>query len=179
MHKFKNFLTLIDERIELWLLTAFYLYFVIIVIIEVIMRYVFNGSTVIGEETARHAFIWLSWIAASYVTKKRTYIRITMFENKIPLNIKYYLSIFYNLLFILFCALTFYYVLPIMKAQVEYGTLSRATQYPMWIPYLAVPFGYAMMTFRVIQNMVLDFGNWRQGLAPGESAAEGKSIPQI
>jgi hypothetical protein len=31
----------------------------------------------------------------------------------------------------------------------------------------------------VIQNMVLDFGNWRQGLAPSESAAEGKSIPQI
>jgi len=179
MHKFKNILNLIDARIELWLLTVFYLYFVVIVVIEVIMRYVFNSSTIIGEETARHAFIWLSWIAASYVVKKRTYIRITMFENKIPFNVKYYLSVFYNLLFILFCVLTFLYVLPIMKAQAAYGTLSRATQYAMWIPYLAVPVGYAMMTFRVIQNMVLDFGNWRQGLAPSESAAERKSIPQI
>ena len=176
MQNIKNFFKLFDERIELWLLTVFYLYFVIIVVIEVIMRYVFNSSTVIGEETARHAFIWLSWIAASYVVKKRTYIRITMLENKIPVRVKYYLSVFYNILFILFCILTFWYVLPIMQAQTKYGTLSRATQYAMWIPYLAVPVGYAMMLFRVIQNMFLDFGNFRQGIAPGQSLSEGKTF---
>lgn len=161
-----------DERLELWALTVFYLYFIIIVVIEVVMRYVFNSSTIIGEETARHSFIWLSWIAASYVTKKRTYIRITMFENKIPFNVKYYLSVIYNVLFIIFCILTFVYVMPIMQTQAKYGTLSRATQYPMWIPYLAVPVGYAMMMFRVIQNMVIDFKDWKKGLPAGVAAAE-------
>jgi len=174
MQTLKKILHLLDERIELWLLTIFYLYFVIIVIVEVTMRYVFNSSTIIGEETARHAFIWLSWIAASYVVKKRIYIRISLIDEKISTSTKYYFSIFYNILFIIFCVLTFWYVLPIMKAQAQYGTLSRAAQYAMWIPYLAVPVGYAMMLFRVIQNMFLDYGNFQKGLAPGETISDAK-----
>jgi len=56
----RRVLKILDERIENWLITIFYTYFIIIIVLEVTLRYGFNKSTIIGEETARHSFIWLS-----------------------------------------------------------------------------------------------------------------------
>ncbi len=154
---------ILDERLENWMITVFYSYFIVIIVLEVVLRYGFNKSTIIGEETARHAFIWLSWVAASVAVKKRIHIKIAYLEHKVSRNKQYYLNFLYNGLFILFCAISIFYVIPIMRDQVEYETLSRAAQYPMWIPYLSVPFGYGMMIFRTVQNIIVDINDMKAG----------------
>jgi TRAP-type C4-dicarboxylate transport system permease small subunit len=159
----KKVYRILDERLENWMITVFYTYFIVIIVLEVTLRYGFNKSTIIGEETARHAFIWLSWIAASVAVKKRIHIKIAYLENKVSRLNQFKLNFLYNGLFILFCIISIGYVWPTMQTQVEYGTLSRAAQYPMWIPYLAVPFGYGMMIFRTVQNILVDITDMKAG----------------
>lgn len=158
-----KFFKLLDEKLEYWMITIFYSYFIFIIIIEVVLRYGVNTSTVVGEETARHAFIWLSWVAASMAVKKRIHIKIAFLENKVSSKRQFQLNFLYNILFIIFCAISIRYVIPIMKAQVAYETLSRAAQIPMWIPYLSIPFGYGMMILRVVQNMIIDYKDMKAG----------------
>ena len=154
---------ILDERVENWLITIFYTYFILIVVLEVTLRYGFNRSTIIGEETARHAFIWLSWVAASLATKKRIHIKIKYLEDKVSARTQYVLNFIYNGLFILFCIISISYVIPIIRSQIEYETLSRAAQYPMFIIYLSIPFGYGMMIYRVIENIIIDIKDMKAG----------------
>lgn len=163
MKKVSGFFKLLDERLENWMITVFYSYFIFIIIIEVILRYGMNMSTVVGEETARHAFIWLSWVAASVCVKKRIHIKITFLEHKVSQKRQFQLNFLHNFMFILFCVISIRYVIPIMQTQVAYETLSRAAQIPMWIPYISVPFGYSMMIYRVIQNMIIDYKDMKAG----------------
>jgi len=156
-------LKILDERVEDWLITIFYSYFIVIVVLEVTLRYGFNKSTIIGEETARHAFIWLSWVAASLAVRKRIHIKITYLENKVSQRTQYVLNFIYNGLFILFCIISIIYVIPIIRTQIEYETLSRAAQYPMFIIYLSIPFGYGMMIYRVIENIIIDIKDMKAG----------------
>ena len=158
-------LKILDEKVEGWLITIFYTYFIVIVVLEVTMRYGLNKSTIIGEETARHAFIWLSWVAASLAVRKRIHIKITYLENKVSQRTQYVLNFIYNSLFILFCMISIGYVIPIIQTQIEYETLSRAAQYPMFIIYLSIPFGYGMMIYRVIQNIIIDIKDMKSGNA--------------
>ena len=159
----KKVYRILDERLENWMITVFYTYFIVIIVLEVTLRYGFNKSTIIGEETARHAFIWLSWIAASVAVKKRIHIKIAYLEHKVSRIKQYYLNFLYNGLFILFCIISIAFVIPIMRDQIEFETLSRAAQYPMWIPYLSVPLGYSLMIFRVVQNIIIDVKDLKAG----------------
>lgn len=163
MRKLKAALAFLDENLEYFLIVVFYSYFVIVVVVEVVLRYGFNSSLLIAEETARYAFIWLAWIAASLATRKRLHISIQVFEERQSRNTQFGLSFVYNLLFILLCVYGIRYVLPIIQSQFDYGTLSRAAQLPMFLVYLAVPLGYALMVLRVIQNMVIDYLDFRAG----------------
>lgn len=159
----RRFLGFLDDKLEYGLIITFYTYFIVIIVLEVTLRYGFNKSTIIGEETARHAYIWLSWIAASLAAKYRIHIKITYVEHQVSQRTQYYLNYFYNILFIFFCYYGIKYVLPIMQTQYQYKTLSRAAQYPMFIIYLSIPLGYGLMIFRVIQNMVIDYRDMKAG----------------
>jgi TRAP-type C4-dicarboxylate transport system permease small subunit len=153
----------LDEYTEFVLIVLFYSYFIFIIVLEVILRYGFNTSTIIGEETARHAFIWLSWIAASLAAKKRIHISVAVIEQHFSRNWQYAMNYFYNVLFVVLCSFGIFYVLPIIQTQIQYETLSRAARYPMYIVYLAIPIGYGLMIVRVVQNMVIDYRDFKAG----------------
>lgn len=170
MKALKQIINILDNNLENWIIFVFYIYFIFIVLLEVTMRYGFNASTVIGEETARHAFIWLSWVAASAAVKKRMHIKIAFLELRVSNKSQYILNFVYNALFIIFCILTIYYVIPIIQSQISYDTLSRAAQYPMWIPYLSIPFGFGLMVIRVVQNIIVDIQDMRKNI-PIQSGA--------
>jgi len=102
-------------------------------------------------------------VAASQAVRKRIHIKINYLENKASQGTRYILNFIYNGLFILFCIISIAYVVPIIQSQIGYETLSRAAQYPMFIIYLSIPFGYGMMIYRVIQNIFIDIKDMKAG----------------
>ena len=53
------------QQLERWLITLFYGYFCLIIVVEVVRRYVFGSSSNWGEMSARYAFVYLVYIAAA------------------------------------------------------------------------------------------------------------------
>lgn len=163
MSNAKAIIHFFDEYVEYVLIVLLYSYFIIIIVLEVILRYGFNSSTIIGEETARYAFIWLAWIAASLAAKKRIHISVAVIEQHFSRKWQYAMNYFYNAFFIIFCSFGIFYVLPIIQTQFQYETLSRAAQIPMYLVYLAIPIGYGLMIARVVQNMIIDYRDFKAG----------------
>jgi C4-dicarboxylate transporter, DctQ subunit len=153
----------LDDYAERALVFVFYSYFVLIILVEVVMRNLFNTSLHIGDETARHAFIWLTWIAASIAVKKRLHVSIGLLIDRLSRRGQFYLNFFHSALFALFCLYGLRYVAPVIQAQVEFGTLAVITGYPLYFAYFAIPVGYALMIIRIVQNFVIDIVDLRAG----------------
>ncbi|MEO7852257.1 MAG: TRAP transporter small permease subunit, partial [Rubrivivax sp.] len=60
---------------ERWAMLVFYSFCCIVIVQEVVRRYVLNYSSAWGEEAARFAFIYLGWIGAAYAVRERAHIR--------------------------------------------------------------------------------------------------------
>ena len=73
-----------DKNGERWLLLVFYAFVVTVIFVEVIRRFVFQYSSIWGEETARYAFIYLVWIGAAAAVKDRAHIRIDIIFKFLP-----------------------------------------------------------------------------------------------
>lgn len=167
----RHVVRLVDDYAEYAMIVVLYGYFVSVIIIEIVLRYLFNMTTGIGEETARHAFIWLSWIAASLAAKKRIHISINLFYANMSYRGQAAMTLINNVLFICLATVVVYYTLSIMSDQFAYGTLSRAARYPMYLAYLGIPLGYLMMIGRLVQNVVADLAAYQRGEPPQQGGA--------
>jgi TRAP-type C4-dicarboxylate transport system permease small subunit len=163
MSRMRRTFSYIDEHAEEAIIVVIFSYFIFIIVLEVTLRYVFNSSTLWGEETASHAFVWISWIAASQAAKKRLHISISVIDRYLSERAKFAMAYFYNGLFILLCLLGIRYVWTFIDIYYRYDTRAVAARYPMYWVYAAVPIGYCLMIYRVAQNMLIDYRDMKAG----------------
>ena len=62
----RKILSLIEEKLEEYFLVISMIAMVVIIFLQVVMRYVFNNSLTWSEEIARYIFLWQIWIGVSY-----------------------------------------------------------------------------------------------------------------
>lgn len=148
----KKILQNLDEYFLMMMLSSSTL----LIFFQVIMRYVFKNSLYWSEELARYMYVWQTWVAASYAVKKGRHLRISSAVDKINgrkrvliellvISLWFAFSIFLCIKGIELCSLIF--------AQ---GQRSSAINLPMWLAYMAVPTGAALMAFRLIQQFFLN-----------------------
>ena len=76
------------NKFEEIFLVILLLVMVVLIFVQVVMRYCFNSSLSWSEELARILFIWVSWIGISLGQKKGEHIKITMVTDKLKGNAK-------------------------------------------------------------------------------------------
>ncbi|WP_206458168.1 TRAP transporter small permease [Anaerovorax sp. IOR16] len=148
-----NRLKKIDDNLEEYFLVATISISVIVIFLQVIMRYVFKASLPWSEEFARCLFLWQIWVGAAYAAKHSRHLRAEVLKS--ITNKKYHN---YIELIALIIWLGFAIFLTIKGAQVvqmigRMKQLSPAMRMPMVIPYLSVPVGSVLMVYRLIQNL--------------------------
>ena len=62
-------LSRIADKLEEYFLVFCLGFMVLLVFVQVVMRYIFQNSLSWSEELARYLFLWLSWIGASYAVR--------------------------------------------------------------------------------------------------------------
>ncbi len=127
---------------------------VILVFLQVIMRYVFNNSLTWTEELARYMFIWVSWLGISIGAQRNEHITIDVVVDRFKGKARIAILTFADLctLAILF-ALAYFGV--ILTGQIfGFGTVSTVLKIPMWIIYVCLPVSCALMMVRVAAKMI-------------------------
>lgn len=153
----------IDRNLERWALLVFYVMLVATMFIEVIRREVFSYSSIWGEEIVRYSFIYLAWIGAAAAVKERGHIRIDVLLHYLGKRMKTLLYIFGDLVMLAVAVVAFYYSYETAHIAQKFGNVTHGLRIGQVWFLAAVPIGFAMVIFRLIQSLLRDIKDLRNG----------------
>jgi len=160
---FRNILHKIDENGERYLLLPLYAMIVITIFMEVFRRFVLSYSSIWAEEVTRYAFIYVSWIGASAAIKERAHIRIDLILPLVGNRGKALIMIFGDLVTIVLAVLAFWWSLESVLVSIKFGSVTHGLRINLAWFLAAVPLGFAMMLFRLVQSIIRDVSDLRAG----------------
>ncbi len=154
---------LLNENAERWALLVFYLMLVITMAVEVLRREIFAYSSIWGEEVVRYAFIYLAWIGAAAAVRERAHIRIDVLFNYVSSRVKAILYIFGDLVMLGVALLAVYWSWETVTVSWQFGSVSHGLRVSMVWFLMAVPIGFGLMIFRLLQSLHRDIADLRAG----------------
>ena len=153
----------VDRNGERWLLLVFYVMLVGTMFIEVVRREVFSYSSIWGEEMVRYSFIYLAWIGAAAAVKERGHIRIDVIMHYVPRRLKALLYIFGDLVMFVVAVVALYWSWESVHVSWKFGSVTHGLRISQTYFLFAVPFGFALVMFRLIQSFLRDINDLRNG----------------
>ncbi len=159
----------IDRNGERYLLLIFYMVIVLSVTVEVLRRFVLSYSSPWGEEGARYAFIYLVWIGAAAGVRHRNHLRIDILLHLLPPRAQGALHLVGDVATLVLAVIAIYWSIGPIATSLTYGSVTAGLRISeVWF-LAAVPLGFAMMIFRLLQNMAGDWSDLRHGRTVRES----------
>jgi len=161
--KAKTIFQMIDQDGERWLLLPLYALIVILIFTEVFRRFVLSYSSIWAEEVARYAFIYVSWIGASAAIKERAHIRIDVILQFLSERARGIVMIFGDIVTLVLAVAAIYWSLHSVMTSIHFGSVTHGLRISLAWFLAAVPLGFAMMMFRLIQSLKRDFSDVMAG----------------
>ena len=158
-----EFLRRLDRDAERWALLVFYVMLVITMAIEVLRREIFAYSSIWGEEIVRYSFIYLAWIGAAAAVKERAHIRIDVIIHYLSPRMKALIYIFGDLVMLVVAVIALYWSFETVHVSWKFGSVSHGLRISMVWFLMAVPAGFALMIWRLLQSLRRDFRSLRDG----------------
>ena len=129
-----------------------YSYFCLIIMIEVIRRYVFGDSSAWGEMTARYAFVYMTYIAVAESVRQKKHIRVDLIDRLVSVKKLKWIKIYSDFLTVVISVLVIYYSIELMKLQIMVGIVMTAADINMAFAQAALPLGWGLILIRLAQN---------------------------
>ena len=141
-------------KITLRLGCVFIFIMALVLILQVILRYVFNSGIASADEIAKYSIIWAVCLTGNVLIKEDSLIKVDFLDHMWPEKFIKMRDTFYQILIIV---LLFFLVTEGWKQALE-GLNSKITSMDIaWFyPYLAVPVGALLMLFQSVY-IVLNF----------------------
>jgi len=155
VEKMKKILSFLDDNLEAIFISIMMGYFVIVTILQVVFRFVLKIPAAWTEETARYAFIWMTYVGSAYATKKSTHIRVDVLDNYVGKSGKEILWWISQLLFFVFASVVTKIGIEMLISLQTKPQTSPALKIPMQWIYACLPVGMGLTIIRLIQNFVI------------------------
>jgi C4-dicarboxylate transporter DctQ subunit len=141
----------IIDRLEEILISLLLGVATILVFSQVVARYVFNTGITWAPELVQHLFLWTVMIGASYGFKHGVHLGVDVLMKKLPQTPRRTMAlaaVVISFAFTLYMAyLSIFYVHDAYKMNL----ITVDMQIPLWIPNLALPFGFTLISIRLVQ----------------------------
>lgn len=150
-----NVLRAFEKNFERYIITASLLTMSLVLIAQVVMRYVFRSPFIWSEELARYLLIWGSMMGTSLAVRESRHISVDLLPTLFgPKSYALFATIAHigNLVF---CSVMIWNAVPLIGRLRGIGQLSPSLGIPMWLIYCAVPVGFGCMAIRTIQALWL------------------------
>lgn len=109
----------------------------------VFYRFVLHDPIPWSEEAARYMMAWVTFLGAGYAMGKGRHIGVTMFVEKLPETLRRKVTFAAEIIIMVFLAAVTVQGIKLMVSL--WSQTSPAMDFPMWIPYLAIPVGSVYM----------------------------------
>jgi C4-dicarboxylate transporter DctQ subunit len=122
--------------------------------VNVVARYVFNGSLTWAAELTIYLFIWSAFFGAAYCFKKDAHISVDILLEKVPPKLAKILMLFSHTVTLVFLVAVAWYGYQYLQLEIELDERSVDLDIPMWIPYSVIPLAFASAAYRVLEKIV-------------------------
>lgn len=148
----------LNENLEEKLMAISLWGIVVIMGIQIVMRYVFKSSLAWSEEVSRYLFIYMVFLGMSYGIKNGTHMRIDILEHFIP-KLKKILEVIADLSFLVFAVYMVRPGISVVQSLIKTGQTSPAAEIPMYIVYFSLLIGFILVIFRILLKYILKIVN--------------------
>lgn len=145
----------LNDNIEEFLMAILLCLIVIIMGLQVIMRYVFNSSLSWSEELVRYFFVWTSFLSLSYCIKNESSIKVVQLINIMPKRVQYYMKVITNIIILLFLILLTKISIEVVVNTYLKHTTSPAVGLPMYLVQFSTVLGFILSVIRIIQSSLV------------------------
>jgi TRAP-type C4-dicarboxylate transport system permease small subunit len=146
-------LSWLDENFEEYFCIILMGIMVVFICGQVFTRYVLQVAMSWTEEISRYLFIWTVYVGISYGIKKNKHICIDVIYNFLPAKHAERFAFIGDILFLCFALFIVSKGYEVFTRIIASGQTSPACEIPMWVVYGALPFGMALSSFRITQNI--------------------------
>jgi TRAP-type C4-dicarboxylate transport system permease small subunit len=159
----KRILEALNKNAERWALLIFYVMLVITMFVEVLRRELMAYSSIWGEEIVRYSFIYLAWIGAAAAVRERGHIRIDVILEYVGPRVKAVLYIFGDLVMLAVSLVALYWSFETVLVSAKFGSVTHGLRISQVWFLSAVPIGFALVVFRLVQSFIRDLNDLRHG----------------
>ena len=132
-------------KIEYFLVAVMIAVMAIVNFLQVVFRYVIEGSLPWSEELLRFLFVWTTFLGAGIGVRKGAHLGLTIIVNNLPPKLKKFVVFINYLICIVFSAIIGMLGLSIVSMQAEFNVRSSAMVLPMYWISLAIPVSFALI----------------------------------
>ncbi len=159
----QRILEALNKNAERWALLVFYVMLVVTMFVEVLRREIMSYSSIWGEEIVRYSFIYLAWIGAAAAVRERGHIRIDVILEYVGPRVKAALYIFGDLVMFGVALVALYWSFETVLVSAKFGSVTHGLRISQVWFLSAVPIGFALVIFRLVQSFIRDVNDLRHG----------------
>lgn len=153
----------LDRDGERWAMLLFYAFCCIVIVQEVLRRFVLSYSSAWGEEAARYAFIYLGWIGAAYAVRERAHIRFDFLLRAVGPRTRAGLYVFGELCTIAFACIALYWSMHTIQTLLQFDGQTPVLRVNKTWFEAAVPIGFSLVIYRSLQGLWRDLRDLKRG----------------
>lgn len=137
------------ERVEDIILPSLFILTLILAVLQIILRSVFNLGIVWIDPLLRILVLWLGMFGAMYATRNNRHISIDVIKHYLKPHLKQKVQQFINFCSSIICLTCFYFSIPYLI--LEYNDGSKAfSQVPLWLTESIIPVALLVMALRFL-----------------------------
>lgn len=140
----------IIDRFERYVCQFLLAFFVIIVFMQIILRFL-HASLSWTEEISRYAFLWFILLGACYATRLSALNRVTMQFTRAPLWLINICLLIGDFIWLIFCLIMTWEGIKAVMDLREFTYFTPALNWDLSYIYLIFPLSFLLMAIRVIQ----------------------------
>jgi len=140
---------------EIYLGTYCFVAMTILLLLQVISRYIFHNSITWTEELSVILFVWMQYFGIVAAVLSRKQIRIDAVVNLLPFKWKKVALILSNVCTTVFCVLIFQPILNIVSNLFRTGASTNLLGIPKGWCYMILPIAMVWLVIRLVQETML------------------------
>jgi len=142
------------EQVEKALCAFFALAFTGLIVVNVVLRYVFNRPLYFAEEVSVILMIWMTLLAASLMLGRREMVSVTILTDPLPRRLRRLVAVAVQAITLAVALTFFYWSVQWMRSPASQRDLILAMDVPKWYPYMIVPVFFCLASLKALNNMV-------------------------
>lgn len=121
----------------------------------VVLRYFLNESTVWQTEYVTYVIVAATFLGAPYVLLTKGHVNVDLLPHYLPPRPKKLMAIFASVIALLFCLILAWQAYLLLEEAIVGGWVTDTIwELPLWIPYLPMAFGMALLCVQYIAEIL-------------------------